>query len=95
MLVISQVTSPYSIKICNMAKLPVNIKVDIDPVKIQENNCCDEVLSVLKAVRPVWFNNETANSIKSNVRFLQFFAFDLSVTFSKITVLTEIHKFYL
>jgi hypothetical protein len=52
--------------------LPVYIKVNIDPVKIQENNCCDEVLSVLKAVRPVCFNNDTANSLKSKVGILQF-----------------------
>lgn len=34
---------------------PVKLDLSIDPNKIQENNCCSEVLTVLKAVRSEWF----------------------------------------
>ncbi|XP_053383984.1 ethanolamine kinase 1-like [Mercenaria mercenaria] len=50
-----------------MAKMPVKLDITIDPMKIQENNCCEEVLSVLKSVRPSWFDNEEAKSLKSKV----------------------------
>lgn len=37
-----------------MTAAPLQLGLNIDPHKIKENNFCDEILSLLKAVRPSW-----------------------------------------
>ncbi|KAL4225642.1 Ethanolamine kinase [Mactra antiquata] len=51
-----------------MSNSPVAIDVTIDPEVIKENNLCDEVLKVLKPIRPAWFDGDKAlSTLKSKV----------------------------
>lgn len=53
-----------------MNKMPLRVDVAINLLKIKKNVFCDEVVTVLKKIRPTWFKDDQAipSTLKAKVR---------------------------
>lgn len=49
----------------------LHIDINIDPIKVEENNYCDEILHILKMIRPEWFVDEDSISILKVKKFTE------------------------